>query len=112
MFKIDIRQIQDNKTLVSLEGPLDNTTVSAFEESIEPLLDKRQNLTLFFDFTKLNYLNSTGIARLLQYHLHLKSANGRLKIFGVSEFISEIMMICGASKLLEIYKDREEALSS
>lgn len=112
MLKIDIQQIKDNVTLVNLEGPLDNTTVAAFEESIEPLLNKRQNLTLLLDLSKLNYLNSTGIARLLQYHLHLKSANGRLKIFGVSEFISEILVICGASKLLEIYKDREEALSS
>jgi stage II sporulation protein AA (anti-sigma F factor antagonist) len=107
MFKIDIRQIKDNVTLVSLDGPLDDTTVSAFDESIEPLLNKRQNLTLIFDFTKLNYINSTGIARFL--HLHLKNANARLKIFGVSEFISEILEICGASKLLEIYKDRKEA---
>jgi len=110
MLKIDIQQLQNNLVLIALEGPLDNTTISAFEQSIEPLLKGKQGLTLILDLSRLNYINSTGIARFLQYYLHLKSSNGRLRIFGVPDFIGEILDICGASKILDIYTTREEAL--
>lgn len=111
MIKIEIKEINPNTKLINFAGELDNATIAQVEQIVDPLVKElRTPFLLLVDLSKLTYLNSTGLAKLLQYHVQLRLRNGSLKLFGLSEFIREIMDICGALRVLNIYRTQEEAV--
>lgn len=113
MFKIKIKGQENNLKVIILEGSLDNTTVIEMESVLDSLIKQSQAPFIIMDLSKLDYLNSTGIANLLQYYTHTTRAKqGCFKLFGLSSFIQEILDACGVTKLLEIYATEDEAVRS
>ncbi len=113
MLKIKIKDQKNNLKLVILKGSLYNTTVIEMESVLYSLIKQAQAPFIIMDLSKLDYLNSTGIANLLQYYTHTTRAKqGCFKLFGLSSFIREILDACGVTNLLEIYATEDEAVRS
>jgi len=113
MLKIKIKDQENNIKLIILEGSLDNTTVVEMESVLDSLLNQSQAPLIIMDLSKLDYINSTGIANFLQYYTHTTRAKqGCFKLFGLSSFIQEILDVCGVTKVLEIYATEDEAIRS
>ena len=113
MLKIEIKDQENNVKLIILEGSLDNTTVVEMESVLDSLINQSQSPFIIMDLSKLDYINSTGIANFLQYYTHTTRAKqGCFKLFGLSSFILEILDVCGVTKLLEIYATEDEAIRS
>ena len=64
------------------------------------------------DFSRLRYINSTGLGALLFVNKKVKCVGGVFKVANVNENVLEIIEIIGADQLLEIHKTLEEALAS
>lgn len=112
MLKVDIKE-QGKIKIVIPEGYLDNSTLSILEKAVDPFFKDKEPPRILMDFSKLTYLNSTGLSKLLQYHMHVKRQNeGYFKLFGLSQFIREILDICGAVKILQIYRTEADARES
>ncbi len=113
MLKITTQDRHDNIKLISVEGSLDNTTVREMENTLDSLIKQPQPPFIIMDLSKLEYLNSTGIANFLQYYTHTTRAKqGCFKLFGPSSSVREILDACGVTNLLEIYSTENEALRS
>ncbi len=113
MVKIEIKELSPHTKLIRFEGDLDNTTLSQVEKTVDPLIlvEKLNSpFLLLIDLSNLSYLNSSGLAKLIRYHIHLKIRKGTLRIFGLSESLREIMDICGALRVLNVYRTQEEAM--
>ena len=96
--------------LIKIEGVLDTVTSLKADELISPLLDDSE--IFIFDCTNLSYMNSTGLALMLKFHIHLQRMDKQLKVVIINKFLREIMDVSGALKVLEVYRTKEEAIES
>lgn len=102
---------KDNAKLVRFIGDLDATNVETVVEKIFNLLNEGF-LNIVADFAKLRYVNSTGLGILLHFSKTAKGKGGSFKIANVNENVYEIIEIIGATSLLEIFDELDEALNS
>ncbi len=97
--------------LVRFIGDLDATNVENVVEEIFNLLNQGI-LVIVADFEKLRYVNSTGLGILLHFSKSAKEKGGCFKIANVNENVYEIIEIIGATTLLDIFDELDEAINS
>lgn len=97
--------------VVEFVGDLDATNVEDVLEKIMALMNDGI-VFLVADFEKLRYVNSTGLGILLHFSKMAKEKGGCFKIANVNEHVYEIIEIIGATTLLEIYDNVEEAVNA
>ncbi len=97
--------------LVRFVGDLDATNVENVVEEIFALLNAGI-VNIVADFEKLRYVNSTGLGILLHFSKSAKGKGGCFKIANINENVYEIIEIIGATTLLDIYDEVDEAVKS
>jgi len=97
--------------LLTLEGDLDSSNAQDIIKYVQGL-SKNAPLHLVADFSKLRYINSTGLGAILRISKMLVSREGSFRIANPNESVFEIIEIVGANKLLNVYQTMEEALES
>jgi anti-anti-sigma factor len=102
---------KDNAQLVRFVGDLDATNVETVVEKVFNLLNDGF-VNIIADFAKLRYVNSTGLGILLHFSKSAKEKGGSFKIANVNENVYEIIEIIGATSLLEIYDELDEAIEN
>ena len=106
----DIRGKQGAK-LIRFIGDLDATNIELVLEKVFSLFNEGINI-IIADFKLLRYVNSTGLGILLHCSKTAKEKGGCFKIANINENVYEIIEIIGATTLLEIYDDLDEAISA
>jgi anti-anti-sigma factor len=97
--------------IVRFIGDLDATNVETIIEKTFNLFNEGY-VNIVADFSKLRYVNSTGLGILLHFSKSAKEKGGSFKIASVNENVYEIIEIIGATTLLEIYDELEEAIEA
>ena len=99
----------DNITVVTLVADhLDAGNVDLFRDQIDPLLSDFDRVV--FDFSQLNFIDSSGLGAILFCQRDIISNNGVLKICGVSKSIRLFFELVRMHKVVDIEKTREEAI--
>lgn len=101
----------DNAKIVEFIGDLDATNVEKVLEEITSLINEGV-INLVADFTKLRYVNSTGLGILLHFSKTAKEKGGSFKIANINEHVYEIIEIIGATTLLDVFDNVEEAVNT
>jgi len=102
---------RENAKLIRFVGDLDATNVETVLEKVINLLNDGI-VKLVVDFKQLRYVNSTGLGILLHFSKSAKEKGGCFKIANINENVYEIIEIIGATSLLEIYDDLDEAVAA
>ncbi len=102
---------KENAKLIRFVGDLDATNVETVLEKVINLLNDGI-VKLVVDFKQLRYVNSTGLGILLHFSKSAKEKGGCFKIANINENVYEIIEIIGATSLLEIYDDLDEAVAA
>jgi len=102
---------KENVKIFILKGSLDMVTTPKLNEIVEPFIQK-EDFCVMLEISGINYMNSTGLANILRYHIQLKRRNGSFKLISPNSYIYEILDVTGAVKLLEIHNSIEEALKT
>lgn len=68
--------------------------------------------SLLLDFSKVDYINSTGIALIVSLMAKTRQANCRLIAYGLSDHYLEIFTITRLSDFMKIYPDEATALKT
>lgn len=110
---IEIHQAESDEKvkIVNIIGVLDTISSPKAEEVLNPLIGQDGNC-IIVNCSKLSYMNSTGLALLMRYHVQMKRRKGSFKIVAPAAYTKEIIEVSGAIKLLEIYKNEQEATIS
>jgi anti-anti-sigma factor len=106
----DIKNRTDSK-VIEFIGDLDATNVEKVLEEIIGLMNNG-TIHLVADFKELRYVNSTGLGILLHFSKTAKEKGGCFRIANVNEHVYEIIEIIGATTLLDIFENVEEALKN
>jgi anti-anti-sigma factor len=106
----DIRGKQNAK-LIRFVGDLDATNIETVLEKVCNLINEGFT-SIIADFKQLRYVNSTGLGILLHFSKTAREKGGCFKIANINENVYEIIEIIGATTLLEIYDDLDEAVEA
>ena len=109
--KIEIEDKQ-NYTLLKLIGDFNSSVeneslLKSFKE-----IAKSHPKNVLIDLTKVVYLNSGSIGTLLSGNALIKKNDGKVVIFGASDYIKNIFDITKLNLALEIYDSEEDALKA
>ncbi len=101
---------QDTICILELNGRMDATTVSTFENVCKENLDKNFSKILV-DMSALEYISSAGLRGILLMEKTSKAKQIPLVFYGLQSMVYEVFKISSFLSILKICTTKEEALS-
>ncbi|HZS79418.1 MAG TPA: STAS domain-containing protein [Ktedonobacteraceae bacterium] len=108
---MNVRRVNPTTSIIDIEGE-----VSAFAEKV--LMDAYTEAstpttrTIILNFTKLEYMNSSGIGLIVTLLIRVNRQKQRLLAYGLSEHYRHIFEITRLNDAIKIYSSEEEALAA
>ena len=98
-------------TVLRFEGDIASTSKDAVLGTYQAL-PKASTKLILLDFTKVDYINSSGIALVIQ--LLMEAANSAQKIyaFGLSAHFTKVFTMVGITKYAGLYPSQAEAITA
>jgi anti-sigma B factor antagonist len=101
-----------NFTILYVEGLIKlGESAEFFSSALENVL-KNGNSNVIIDFTKIDYIDSTGIGELVGYLGKFKTQNRKLILVNPSERIQKLLKLAKLDSVFKIYNTEEEAVSA
>ncbi|MEW6584058.1 MAG: STAS domain-containing protein [Nitrospirota bacterium] len=97
--------------IVALEGEIDMYSSPELREKLMGILKDKAPL-LFIDFSKVSYIDSSGIATFVEGLKYMKAYGGRLRFFSIPRGIMEIFRFSKLDKVFEMFGKLDDAVSS
>lgn len=95
--------------VLTLEGEVDlNSSPNLRQQLQEILKEKIQKLCV--DLSKVKYIDSSGIATLIEAQQKLYDAKGELRLAGIPKPIYSVFEIAKLDAVFSIFPDKSEAL--
>jgi anti-anti-sigma factor len=98
--------------IVHLESDLDMSNSNAFKENINNEFIANGKNYIALDFTKLEYIDSSGLGTVVSIHKRCKTSGGKLAIYGINETLARLFKLTSLDKALNIYETKENLLNS
>lgn len=96
--------------LIRIVGQLDESNVDEQAKSIYSVIEATpQGLSLIFDFTGLEYMNSKSIGYLTDWYSKVSTSGGKVVIASARENILDILQVVGLTQLIPAYATLDEA---
>jgi anti-sigma B factor antagonist len=113
--RVAVDQISDAAglpvTVLRFAGDISSTSREAVLGTYQGL-SKIDHPRILLDFTKVDYLNSSGIALVIQVLLEASRSEQSISIFGLTPHFQKVFTMVGITKYTTLYPDEAGALSS
>ena len=102
----------DNFTILYVEGLIKlGESAEFFSSALENVL-KNESSNVIIDFTKIDYIDSTGIGELVGYLGKFSNQNRKLILVNPSERIQKLLKLAKLDTVFSIYPTEAEAISA
>jgi anti-anti-sigma factor len=102
----------ENFTILYVEGLIKlGESAEFFSSALENVL-KNESTNVIIDFSKIDYIDSTGIGELVGYLGKFTNQNRKLILVNPSERIQKLLKLAKLDAVFKIYNSEEEAVSS
>ena len=102
----------DNFTILYVEGLIKlGESAEFFSAALENVL-KNESTNVIIDFTKIDYIDSTGIGELVGYMGKFANQNRKLILVNPSDRILRLLKLAKLDSVFRIYSSEEEAISA
>lgn len=110
-FKIEVGAVPGlpDGALISFNGPIDARSVSVFESQMDALR-KRQYRRFVLQMDEVRYINSSGLAYLINMVESVQASGGTLVLFNVQPKVKVILETMGLVDLLRVYPSKSAAV--
>ncbi|HTL71188.1 MAG TPA: STAS domain-containing protein [Candidatus Eisenbacteria bacterium] len=98
---------KDGVTVFQVDGEINISTSPELKKQYEKLSAKK----LVVDLEKVNYIDSSGLATLVEILKKTKSQGGSLGLAGMSEKVRSLFEITKLDKLFSIFPSQQEAVT-
>ena len=98
-------------TVLRFEGDIASTSKEAVLGLYQSLPKSGVKLILL-DFTKVEYINSSGIALVIQLLIEAASAGQKVYAFGLSAHFTKVFTMVGITKYAGLFPTQAEALAA
>lgn len=94
--------------ILHLKGEVDLHASPALREALQ-LKSSNQCPKLLLDFTEVSYIDSSGLATLIEYCRESNEYNGRLALFGMAPRVRMVFDLVRLNELFKIHDDMQAA---
>ena len=100
---MEVRIIENTteSAVIKFEGHLDTSASEMLPEKLAPVMNDAGK-QIILDFTKLNYIASSGMRMLLMLNKKAREKGGSVTIKGMSEDILQIFQMVGFDNIFNI----------
>lgn len=99
-----------DRAICAIEGDIDIARSPELRKFFDSLIKKNEKKVLV-DFAGVSYIDSSGLATLIEMHQRLKKSGGSMRCCGMNQKIKNTFEITKLHKLFEIFDDRQGALA-
>ena len=96
-------------TVLELSGEIDINTSPEVRKAFDQLI-KHQEKRILLNFTQVSYIDSSGLATMVEMLQRLKRFGGQLRLSNLSEKVKGLFEITKLDRLFGIFPSEEEAL--
>lgn len=107
--KISIRDV-GNVKVVEVDGDVDLGTSPAFRHTLLDALPHAATVAL--NLGAIRYIDSSGIATLIEVLKHSQRLNKQFVLFGLSPAVTEVFRLTHVSRIFNIFQTEQEALGT
>jgi anti-anti-sigma factor len=98
-------------TALRFEGDISSTSKDAVLGSYQSLPKEKARLVLL-DFTKVDYINSSGMALIIQMLIEASKSGQKVNTFGLSQHFTKVFNMVGIPKYAGIFSSQADALAA
>ncbi|HYR22814.1 MAG TPA: STAS domain-containing protein [Chthoniobacterales bacterium] len=102
---------QEQPNVLPLEGEIDLHVSPEVAESLRTMIAKKPNVVVV-DLTKVTYLDSSGLAVLIEGMQNVQEYGGTFALAGVQESVQHILEIARLDQVFQIFPDVDSALAA
>jgi anti-sigma B factor antagonist len=88
---------------------LDASKADEFKKSAGPLVQGHSRVIM--DLSGIGFMDSAGLGAILSVFKKVRADGGQFRVFGLSEEVKALFELVRMQRLLEVYSDRETAIS-
>lgn len=96
--------------VASVDGDLDHHTAKAVREVIDREIMRSNAVNIIFDFTDLNFMDSSGIGVIIGRYKLTKRLGGETVIFAANSGVRRIIEMSGLHKIVKSANSFDNAL--
>lgn len=96
----------NNISLLRLQGKLDFTTSTEFEQKFNIMLNEGGK-KFILDFSEVSYMSSAGLRFLL---IASKKTRGKVVLYGVKDSVKQVIEIAGFVSMFKFSSSQDEAV--
>jgi stage II sporulation protein AA (anti-sigma F factor antagonist) len=96
--------------IASIVGDLDHHSAEYIREKIDSELIKATTKNLIIDFSKVTFMDSSGIGVIMGRYKNIQKLNGKLSVANVSDQVMRIFEMSGLLKIIPAYDNIDVAL--
>ncbi|MDR0404958.1 MAG: anti-sigma factor antagonist [Oscillospiraceae bacterium] len=89
-----------------LEGDIDHHTAKLIREAIDDYITKKRPSTLYLDFGRVRFMDSSGIGLIMGRYKNIKLLGGELWVVGASDSTKRIIKLSGLGALGVMKEER------
>ena len=97
--------------VLPLDGEIDLHVSPEVAKSLGSMIENKPK-QLVVDLTKVTYLDSSGLAVLIEGMQNVQKYGGRFRLAGVQEDVKHVFDIARLDQVFEIYPDVDSALAA
>ena len=101
---------QPQTDIVTLKGEIDLHRSAEVRETLKPLI-ARKTKRILLNFSGVTYIDSSGLAVLIETLQRVQSYGGKFAIFGLQESVKAIFSIARLDQIFRIFSDEAEAVA-
>lgn len=94
-----------------IEGEIDINSSPDIKKALDKLISKKEP-KLVISFSKVTYVDSSGLATLVELLKNMRTYGGRMRLANLSPKIKSLFEITKLEKLFDISSDEDEAIST
>jgi anti-sigma B factor antagonist len=98
-------------TVLRYEGDIASTSKEAVLGTYQSLPKQTSKLVLL-DFTKVDYINSSGIALVIQMLIEASNSGQKVYAFGLSAHFTKVFTMVGITKYAGLFPSQADALAA
>ena len=103
--------VSEHILIAELLGELDHHAAEYVREDIDDAMRENSASCLVLDFSKVRYMDSSGIGVLLGRYRKLSASGGEVVIASCSETVKNILNMAGIFSLMQYVNTKEEAMT-
>ena len=102
---------QDDVVICNIVGDIDINSSPDIRKSFEKLVSGKEG-KMVINLSKVSYIDSSGLATLVELLKKTKNYGGIMKLSGLTEKVRGLFEITKLEKLFQIYETSENAVST